>query len=206
MANADTPFGLRLVGHLSGDVEKARVNYYYAPSSYSTGIFIGDPVTVTGTANTSAVTVVGGGTFDVATLPEVNVTSAATSKPITGVVIGRAMTNRDSDIYGTADEERVLLVCDDPQAIFEIQADGAIAATQINLNAVLIATHSGSTTTGVSGYELDTTSDAPAADANDQLTILGQSRRVDNEPNSIHNKILVRINNHTYNQGTAGVS
>ena len=205
MANADTPFGLKPVGHVPGSPLSASVRPYYAPATYATDIFIGDPVTITGTANTGAVTVVGGGTYEAGDLPEVNVTTVGDNNAISGVVVGVQPVTRDSTVYGAASTERVLLVCDDPGAIFEVQADGAIAATQIGLNAVLIATHSGSTVTGLSGMELDTTSDAPAADASNQLTILRQVNRVDNERNSIHNKVLVRINNHTNVHGAIGV-
>jgi hypothetical protein len=171
MANADTPSGLNLVGHRSGSSFNARVRPYYIPATYGTAVFVGDAVTKTGTANTTPVTAVGIGTLDVATLPEVNKTAVGDGNAITGVVVGFAPSTRDSLVYGAASTERVALVCDDPDAEFEIQADGAIAATQIGLNAVLIATHAGSTATGQSGLELDTTSDAPAADASNQLTI-----------------------------------
>ena len=53
-----------------------------------------------------------------------------------------------------------------------------------------------------SGTELDTTSDAPAADASNQLIIARQVNRPDNEPNLIHNKIEVLISNHTEAHGS----
>ena len=72
----------------------------------------------------------------------------------------------------------------DPDVIFQIRDDGeaALAASHVGLNANLISTHSGSTTTGLSGFELDTNSDPPAADASNQLLILGLA---DVEDNSI---------------------
>ena len=69
---------------------------------------------------------------------------------------------------------------------------------------VLIATHSGSTVTGLSGMELDTTSDAPAADASNQLLILRAINREDNDTTLTHAKVAVLINQHTENQGTVG--
>jgi len=200
MANNDSPFGLRPVNQFGGDYT-GPTSLYYAPSTYSTDIFIGDPVTLTGTANTAVVR----NNWDVGTLPEVNVTTVGDGNAISGVVVGIEPVDQEAAVYGAASTERVLHVVDDPNALFEIQADGAIAATQIGLNAVLIATHSGSTSTGLSGMELDTTSDAPAADTSNQLTILRQVHRTDNEPNLVHNKIMVRINNHTFNQGAVGV-
>jgi hypothetical protein len=96
------------------------------------------------------------------------------------------------------------LVCDDPDVVFEIQADGAIPAASVGLNAVLIYTHSGSTTTGFSGVELDTTSDVPAADASNQLLILRAVNREDNDTTLTHAKVEVMINQHTESQGTVG--
>ena len=70
----------------------------------------------------------------------------------------------------------------------------------MGLNAVLIATHSGSTTTGMSGIELDTTSDAPEANASNQLIIVRAANRADNDTTLTHSKVEVLINCHT--QGT----
>ena len=88
-------------------------------------------------------------------------------------------------------------MCDDPDVIFEIQADGAVPAASMGLNAVLIYTQSGSTTTGLSGAELDTTSDVPAADASNQLIILRASNREDNDTTLTRAKVEVMINCHT---------
>lgn len=205
MANADAPFGLRPVGHMFGLDWTASIKPFYVPASYGTAVFKGDPVTITGTANTAPVKRVGGGDYDVGTLPEVNVTTVGDGNAITGVVVGVQISTQEDTVYGAASTERVVTAITDPYVIYEIQADGAIPATSIGLNAVLIATHSGSTSSGLSGMELDTTSDVPAADASNQLTILRQVDRVDNEPNSTHNNVLVRINQHTYAIGAVGV-
>lgn len=205
MANADTPFGLRAVGHPLG-LSKARVRAYYVPPSYGTAIFPGDAVVKTGTSNTAEVSAPGVGTMPVGTMPEVNRVAAGDGNAITGVVIGVAA-NPDnlSRRYLPASTGGVVFVNDDPATEFEIQADGAIAAAQVGLNAVLIYTHAGSTATGQSGAELDTTSDAPAADASNQLTILSVIPRVDNEAASANTKVLVRINNHTEAPGAIGI-
>ena len=182
MANSDTPFGLRPVRHRNGAAYNGAVNYYYVPSTYATALFVGDPVVKTGTANTTIVTAPGAGEFGIGTLPEVNKAAAGDTNLITGVVVAFAADpNGLERIYNPASTERVIAVCDDPDVIFEIQADGAIAATQVGLNAVLIYTNAGDTNTGRSGAELDTTSDAPAADASNQLTIQRVVNREDKE-------------------------
>lgn len=209
MANKDTPFGLRPVRHKSGAPYNGAANPYYVPSTYGTALFIGDPVVITGTSNTTAVTVNNGNfgeMFAIGTLPEINLTAVGdvtdNTGRITGVIVGFSASGNDLTLkHNPASTERVVWVADDPDLVFEIQADGAVPAASVGLNAVLIATHSGSTVTGLSGMELDTTSDPPAADASNQLTIKRLVNRVDNETNLLHNKVEVTINTHTEASG-----
>lgn len=202
MANIDSPFGLKPVRHKSGAPYNGAAKPYYIQSDYATALFVGDPVVKTGTSNTAAVTVPGAGTFGIGTLPAINKTAAGDvdgmTKVITGVIVGFAPLPTDlTKNYNPASTARVAYVCDDPDVVFEIQADGAVPAASIGLNAVLIYTHSGSTATGLSGAELDTTSDAPEANASNQLTIVGAVNRLDNDTTLTHAKVLVLINAHT---------
>jgi len=209
MANTDSPFGLRLVRHRNGAGFNAAVNPYYIPSSYATALFIGDPVIKTGTSNTSGVEGTGGSMFAAGTLPEINKATAGDGNAITGVIVGFEPTKTNlENKHSAASTEGVAYVCDDPDALFEIQDDSAggtaLAATSVGLNAVVIYTHAGSTITGLSGVELDTSSDAPAADASNQLTIQSLVNRVDNEIGTSA-KWLVKINNHTEAHGALGI-
>ena len=206
MANADTPFGLRPIRHRNGAPYNGAVNPYYVPAGYGTALFVGDPVVKTGTANSTHVEAPGAGAFAPGTLPAINKAAAGDNNPITGVIVGFAPDpNGLESRYNAASTERVALVCDDPDVVFEIQADGAIAATQVGLNAVLIYTNSGDTVNGISGAELDTSSDAPAADASNQLTIQRVVNREDNEAGSAFTKVEVKINNHTEAHGALGI-
>lgn len=205
MANPDTPFGLRPLRHKSGAAYNGAVNPYYVPSTYGTALFIGEAIVKTGTSNTAVVSAPGAGEFAIGTLPEINKTAAGDTNRSTGVIVGFAAnpTNLEQ-AYKPASQERIVFVCDDPDVVFEIQADGAIPAASVGLNAVLIDTHAGSTATSLAGTELDTTSDAPAADASNQLLILRAVNRVDNDTTLTHAKVEVLINQHTENQGTVG--
>jgi len=207
MANIDAAFGLRPVRRRNGATYHVATTPYYIPSSYGTALFIGDPVVKTGTANTTEVTVPGGGSFAPGMLPEINKAAAGDGNMITGVIVGfAALPNDLTKVYNPASTERVAFVADDPDLIFEIQADGAISAAQVGLNAVLIYTNSGSTTTGLSGVELDTSSDVPAADASNQLTILRVADAPGrNELGSAWTVVEVRINQHTEATGQIGV-
>lgn len=206
MANADTPFGLRPIRHRSGAPYNGAATPMYIAAGYGTALFIGDPVIkVAGGSNTAAVTVPSVGSFAIGTLPNIEKAAAGDGNRITGVIVGFAADPANLDRkHNPASTERVALVCDDPDVVFEIQADGAIPAASIGLNAVLIYTHSGSTTTGLSGVELDTTSDVPAADASNQLLILRAVNREDNDTTLTHAKVEVLINQHTESQGTVG--
>lgn len=202
MANIDAPFGLRPVRYKSGAPYNGACNPYYIQSDYGTALFIGDPVVKTGTSNTALASAPGAGSFGIGTLPAINKTAAGDvdgmTKAITGVIVGFAALPSNLDLkHNTANTARIAYVADDPDLLFEIQADGAIPAASVGLNAVLIYTHSGSTYTGLSGAELDTTSDAPEANASNQLTIVGAVNREDNDTTLTHAKVLVRINAHT---------
>lgn len=204
MANSDSPIGLRPVRYRSGAPYNGAANPYYLPSSYATAMFIGDPVVVTGTSNTAAVTQPGVGNFQPGTLPEIN-KSAAASGTITGVIVGFAASPSNlENQYNPASTERIALVADDPTLLFEVQEDsdgGALAATDVGLNAELIF-GSGSTVTGISGVELD--SSTAATTAGHLVQIVGLMNREDNEIGTNANW-LVSLNASTYANGRTGL-
>lgn len=171
---------------------------YVVLSSYATALFIGDPVIKMGDMNTA---VVKGGlqTYDVGALQAVNKATVGDGNAITGVIVAIEPVASDLEKpYSPASTEAIVHVCDDPDVLFEIQADAALtAAASVGLNAVLIATTAGDTVTGLSGIELDSgTSDAPAADASNQLLIVAPVTRPDQDYTG-KPKFEVLINNHT---------
>lgn len=195
MANSDAPFGLRPVNNGGSSAGNGRVRAYFVPASYGTALFIGDPVVVTGTSNTAAAGE--GSSFAAGTLAEINKATAGAGNRIAGAIVGFQVTaDTLSHSYNPASTARVVYVADDPEQLFEIQADSgaAVAATDIPNNADVIFTHAGSTATSLSGVELDT-SDISAA-ATGQLTILGLAKRPNNELGT-HAKLLVKINYHS---------
>jgi len=91
-------------------------------------------------------------------------------------------------------------VLDDPSQMFLIQNDGTSAVTDYGKNAdIVIGT--GSTTTGVSANELDTSSIATTAALN--LKIIGLWD-VPNNAVGANAVVVVKINEHLY--GSAGVA
>ena len=203
MANANIPAGLTPIKN-SPFVEIPK-NSYYIPASYATALFIGDPVVKTGTSNTSSV-LSNGKLYPAGSLPEINKATAGDANAITGVIIGfEAIPSNLTLNYNTASTERVAIVADSPHQEFMIQeetAGTALAATSVGLNANLVYAESGSTVTGLSGAELDTST--PATDASFQLKI---KRLIDAPENAIgqHAKWLVLINNHTEANSKVGI-
>lgn len=202
MANINGPFGLRPVRYRNATPYNGAATPYYIQSDYATALFIGDPVIKTSTANTAAVEAPGAGKFAIGTLPAINKATAGDANRVTGAIVAfSALANDLTKKHNPASTERVAWVADDPNLVFEIQADGAIPAASMGLNAVFIYTQSGSTTTGLSGVELDTTSDVPAADASNQMLILRAVNREDNDTTLTRAKVEVMLINHTEAQG-----
>lgn len=202
MANSNTPMGLVPIKNDGGEIQK---NYYYIPSSYGTALFIGDPVVKTGTSNTANV-VAGQRQYPAGSLPEINKATAGDDNPITGVIVG-FLTNFDdtSKNYNPASTEAIAIVADDPSQHFEIQeetAGTALAATSVGLNANVVYAESGSTVTGISGVELDTST--PASTGTFQLKILRLVDRVDNAIGQ-HAKWEVKINRHSDANAVVGL-
>ena len=204
MANVDSPFGLRPLRMRNGAPYNGQAVPMYVASTYGTALYIGDPVVkVAGGSNSAVASAPGAGSFGIGTLPSVEKATAGDANRVTGVIVGFAASpsaGLDKQ-YNPASTERIAYVCTDPDVVYEIQADGAIPAASVGLNAVFIFTHSGSTASGLSGVELDTTSDAPAADASNQMLIIGAVNRDDNDTTLTHAKVEVVLNNHTEAHG-----
>ena len=173
MANSDTPFGFKPVKHLSGAPWNGKANVYYIPATDNTAVFNGDAVKSAGAAD-------GTGRFP-------TVTQAAAAGVIRGVVIGfgdnpNVMVQADYPLrsYRPAATAMYCLVVDDPFVIYEIQEDSAgnsITAAMVGMSTDIVV-GTGSTTTGKSAMELDSSDTATAAG---QCKILRLVNREDNE-------------------------
>ena len=143
MANLDAPFGLSPIGKIGGGTDPA-MNSYKAFANYATIISQGDVVKVDeaegdvqlfvasegGTDATNAVGVFWGSSFD-----------DSDGKP---TFKNTRPASQLADVF----------VYDDPYQMFEVQGDGASAQADITKHADL-AIAAGSTVTGVSNTELD---------------------------------------------------
>lgn len=170
MANVDNPKGFWPVGHLTGG--EIRTNSYLITASQT--IYKGDLLKV-----------VAGGTVQA---------SAADDGVI---VVGVAAEYKVGNSSGTTS----IQVYDDPYIIFGVQADtGTAPAAEDVFETANHVAGSGSTTTKLSGHELDASDIGTGA----QLKIIG----IIDEPNNSwaeHVDLKVIINEHLYKAAVAGV-
>jgi hypothetical protein len=189
MANTNNPEGLKPVRYASGAPYNGACNKYFIPSTDGTAAFVGDPVIVAGSGDADGV-------------PTCTVATAGTSNAITGVIVGVLNTSSLTKRYRAASTGQYVFVADDPNLLFEIMDDGSasIAAADIGLNANLTAGSGGSTVTGLSSWQLNTTSKATTNTL--QVRIERFVERADNSIGT-NAKVLVRINQPT-ETGAAG--
>ena len=191
MANNDNAFWLRLARSGGSAAHTGGVNRYYVPATDATAIYIGGLVKLAGSADADGVPSVTG--------------NVAAGNAVVGVCVGVEPVTAESTIYRVASTERYVLVADDPNEVFEIQEDSvgaALAAADVGLNATLIGFTAGSTASGRSTIEIDSSTKATTATLDVSIHRLVQ--RPDNAIGD-NAKWLVRLNNHQFVDGTTGV-
>ena len=194
MANKDAPFGFRPAKMLGGAPFNNGQTSYGIASGFSSNIFTGDAVEL----HTD-------GTLTVA---------AAGATNIIGVFNGCFYTDTNGKpTYSkhwpasTVASDAVGFVLDDPNIVFEVQEDstniGASWPANRGSNADLVSTHAGSTKTGRSGMELDSSS-ITAATAQFRIVDV-VSDEYNSETSSANGNYLVRINEGLHYANTAGI-
>ena len=150
MSATSAPRGLKPIGLLGGMPFAGSTREFLIKSGYATAIFNGDVVGLADTANSTD----DGYLVREAVASEVN--------PI-GVFLGCSYTDPNTGqltfnqyypgSIAASDIKAVVSV--NPFTLYEVQADGAIAQTQLGMTADLVQTQAGSTVTGNSGIQLD---------------------------------------------------
>ena len=149
MANKDASFGLKPVRMMGGSPYSGGQSRYRIAANYGTSIFQGDLV----------MQVTGGG---------IEIHADGGTVPIVGVFNGCMYTDPTtseqvfSNYYpaSTNASDIIAFVHDDPNTVFEIQADDTFPVADLFGNFDIVYTNSGSTYTGISGAELDVTTGA----------------------------------------------
>lgn len=193
MANANAPRGLVPVRGVNSQSVTGGPRLYSHDSGDSVQIMVGDPVKITGAAQT------------INGVTTADVVRAATGDVITGVCVGILPLTRDSLSYGPASTAYNLFVDDDPNSLFEIQdlSTGTpltTAAVGLNCDFVVAA---GNTYLGTSGVTLNNATEATTNTLD--LKLVDVVNRVDLDNTSSPLRFLVRINRHLMSNQVAGV-
>ena len=194
MANLDAPFGLRPVGELGSDIQNGGTSKYLITSGEADIIMKGDLVKleasgyITLSTDSDAVQAIGvfNGCFYIA---------PTTKKPTWSNYYPGSITPASGEIEA--------FVYDDPNKLYEIQADGIIAQTSVGRNTNIVYAV-GSTVNGQSKTELDAT--VESAGVTGQLRIIRICEDPDNSDISATDaNWIVRINEHQYYNNGLGV-
>lgn len=174
MANVDAPFGFRPIGGLDGSpYNGGTIRCVLVADAVAT--FVGDAVKLAGSASADG------------TAP--SVVQVAANENIWGVITSfEADPANLSTIHRVASTLRYCRVAPALDNLFVIQCDGAFAITDVGETANIATVGTGSTVTGYSAMELDS-SDITTGET---LQILGVYPSPDNEVGA-NAKLIVRI-------------
>jgi hypothetical protein len=194
MANKDAAFGMKPVRMIGGAPYTGGQSRYRIAANYGTSIFQGDMVAQ-----------VTGGT--------VEVHADGGTVPVVGVFNGCQYTDPTSgeqvfsNYYpaSTNASDIIAFIIDDPDVVYEVQADDTFPVTDLFGNFDIVYTSAGSTSTGISGAELDVTTGATAT------TLPIKAIDISEDPNnsdtgSANTNVLVVIQNSVFGVKGAGLA
>ena len=194
MANKDAAFGLKPVRQMGGAPFSGGQSRYRIASGATTPIFQGDLVTQLTAGVLGRHTATG-------TVPIVGVFNGVQyTDPTTGEQVF-------NNYYpgSIAASDIIASVIDDPNVVYEIQADDTFPVADLFGNFDIVYTSSGSTVTGISGAELDVTTGATTAG----LPIKAIDISADPENSDVataNTNVLVVIQNSIFGQKGAGLA
>ena len=194
MANKDAAFGLKPVKMIGGAPYNGGQSRYRIAANYGTSIFQGDMVMQ-----------VTGGT--------VEIHADGGTVPIVGVFNGCQYTDPTtsetvfSNFYpaSTNASDIIAFIIDDPDVVFEVQADAAFPIADLFGNFDIVYTTAGSTATGISGAELK------VADGGTGTTLSIKAIAISEDPDnddvsSANTNVYVVIQNHVFGVKGAGLA
>jgi len=152
MATTAAPYGLKAVNLVGGQPYAGSTRLVKIASGYASNIF-----------NGSVVSVVAAGTVEI--VNEVGTNASPFPAGTLGVFVGCSYTdpNTKQKLFsqywptGTVASDAVAYVIDDPDVVFQIQADEAVAQASLGSNIGVANPTAGSTTTGNSTMAADPT-------------------------------------------------
>jgi hypothetical protein len=195
MANLDASFGMKPVRMMGGSPYSGGQSRYRIAANYGTSIFQGDMV----------MQVTGGG---------VEIHADGGTVPIVGVFNGCKYTDPTSgeqvfsNYYpaSTNASDIIAFIIDDPNVVFEIQADDTFPVADLFGNFDIVYTTAGSTChSGISGAELDVTTGATTAGLPIKAIDISEDPE-NSDVASANTNVLVVIQNHICGQKGAGLA
>lgn len=195
MANIDAAFGLRPIAKVgSAPGGTTGTTKYSIADNQGTAIFTGDPVKY---KNDGTVEVATAGDASCGVFMGCFYTDPTTSKP----------TFRNHFPASLSPGDAIAFVADDPDQLFIAQqdSDGSnLVAADLNLNADLVF-GAGSTSTGMSGVEIDSSTKNTTAAL--QVRLIDFYDTPSNDATANNSILVIKINNHQLGShtGTAGV-
>ena len=194
MANKDASFGMKPVRMIGGAPFSGGASRYRIAANYGTSIFQGDMVMQ-----------VTGGTVEIhadgGTVPIVGVFNGCQfTDPTTGEQVF-------SNYYpaSTNTSDIIAFIIDDPNVVYEVQADDTFPVADLFGNFDIVYTSAGSTQTGISGAELDVTTGATATTLPIKAIDISQDPNNDDVA-SANTNVLVVIQNSIFGVKGAGLA
>jgi len=205
MAATLAPYGLRPINLLGGQGYAGSTRLYAIPASYAVNIQYGDPVIITNTGSTRGYLA----RFN-ATTTATTVTSTGGGFGFVGVFVGCTFTDptygkvfRQNYTSGNTATDIQGYVVDDPDALFQIQADNTLAQTALGCNAALIQTVAGNSGANInSGVALQASSIATTATL--PVRIVDFVNSTTSQIGDAYTDVIVRINTHFHRTGNTG--
>ena len=191
MSSTNSAFGLRPVKHPSGQVRPYQLAGGIA-TAYNTAIYQNQAVKL---ASTGVIEVASGGDAFVGSFQGCQYTDSGSNK--------RIITNKWPASAAYVAGSMVATFTRDPEIIYEIQADGAVAQTAIGACSDLTNTTSGNATTGLSAATMQATMTAAGSSA--QVEVLDLALLPDNAWSDAYTVVQVRINEHQERASVVGV-
>lgn len=196
MPNANIARGLIPFKSAFNAYETGGMNVYSVPATDGNNYFIGDPMVPTGASDAFGV-------------PVVTRATAGSANNTVGPIVAIAQDpnglftiTRDLPTYRQASVANYVLIADDPTWMFVIQEDGAMTVATVGMKNANLVAGTGSTVTGYSGWQLQSSSIAVGATL--QLRVMRLLPQADNATGT-NAKWLVKINTHSLGPAIAGV-
>lgn len=209
-ANPNIPWGLQPYQRKGSASYRANTHMYYIKNGDASAFYVGDPVVRIATPASANGT------------PTVTLATAGTSALITGAIVGivgvgPASANSPQGSFFPASGSPgpmhipaanttgyFVMVDDDPNSLFVIQANATQLATSVGKNANL-ASGTGNNYTGWSGWQLATST--VGTQSTKQVQIVDLEQEVDNVAGAgrLYTKFIVRLNQSTEGLAATGI-